>query len=169
MLSDIEIAHRAELKPIVEIAKLLGLEDDEIEPHGKYIAKINLSVLERLADCPNGKLVTVTAITPTPLGEGKTVTAIGLGQALHRLGVKVCNTMREASKGPTFGIKGGATGGGYAQVMPMVEINLNFTGDIHATESAHNLCAAAIDAHILHGNKLNIDPLQVTWTRCVDL
>jgi formate--tetrahydrofolate ligase len=169
MLSDIEIAYRTEMKPIMEIAESLGLYEDEIELHGKYIAKISLSVLERLADRPNGKLITVTAITPTPLGEGKTVTAIGLGQALHRLGQKVCNTMRESSKGPTFGIKGGATGGGYAQVLPMVEINLNFTGDIHAVESAHNLCAAAIDAHILHGNKLNIDPLQVTWTRCVDV
>lgn len=169
MLSDLEIAYRAELKPIIEIARQLGLEDEEIEPYGKYIAKINLSVLERLADKPNGKLITVTAITPTPLGEGKTVTALGLGMALHRLGKKVCNTMREASKGPTFGIKGGATGGGYAQVLPMVEINLMFTGDIPAVEAAHNLCAAAIDAHILHGNKLGIDPLEVTWTRCVDV
>ena len=169
MLSDLEIAQKAELRPIVEIARELGIEEEEIEPYGKYIAKISLSVLERLKDRPNGKLITVTAITPTPLGEGKTVTALGLGMALHRLGKRVCNTMREPSKGPTFGIKGGACGGGYAQVVPMVEINLNFTGDIHAVETAHNLCAAAIDAHILHGNKLGIDPLNVTWRRCVDI
>jgi len=169
MLPDIEIARRAKMRPIVEIARELGIEEEEIEPYGKYIAKVSLSILERLKDRPRGKLIAVTAITPTPLGEGKTVTAIGLGMALHRLGKKVCNTMREPSKGPTFGIKGGATGGGYAQVVPMVEINLNFTGDIHAVETAHNLCAAAIDAHILHGNKLGIDPLNVTWRRCVDI
>lgn len=169
MLSDLEIAQRAKMRPIVEVARELGIEEEEIELHGKYVAKVDLSVLERLEERPNGKLVTVTAITPTPLGEGKTVTAIGLGMGLHRLGERVCNTMREPSKGPTFGIKGGATGGGYAQVVPMVEINLNFTGDIHAVETAHNLCAAAVDTHILHGNKLGIDPLNVTWRRCVDI
>lgn len=168
--SDLEIAQEAELKPITDIAKEAGILDEELEPYGKYIAKINYSkVLERLKDRPNGKLITVTAITPTPLGEGKTVTAFGLGQGLYLLGKKVINTFREPSKGPTFGIKGGATGGGYSQALPMESINLHFTGDIHAVETAQNLCAAAIDASILHKNKLNIDPLNVTWTYCQDL
>ena len=169
MLSDLEIAQKAKLRPIVEIAKELGIKEEELEPYGKYIAKINLSILDRLKNNPLGKLITVTAITPTPLGEGKTVTAIGLGQALYRLGKKVINTMREPSKGPTFGIKGGACGGGYSQALPMESINLHFTGDIHAVETAHNLCASAIDAHILHKNKLGIDPLKVTWRYCMDL
>ncbi len=169
MLSDLEIAQKAKLRPIVEIAKELGIKEEELEPYGKYIAKINLSILDRLKNNPFGKLITVTAITPTPLGEGKTVTAIGLGQALYRLGKKVINTMREPSKGPTFGIKGGACGGGYSQALPMESINLHFTGDIHAVETAHNLCASAIDAHILHKNKLGIDPLKVTWRYCMDL
>ncbi len=169
MLSDLEIAQKAKLKPIREIAKEVGIKEEELEPYGNYMAKINLSILERLRDRPNGKFITVTAITPTPLGEGKTVTAIGLGQALYRLKKKVINTMREPSKGPTFGIKGGACGGGYSQALPMESINLHFTGDIHAVETAHNLCAAAIDAHILHGNKLRIDPLKITWRFCEDL
>ena len=169
MLSDIEIAQKAKLKPIKEIAERLGIKDEELEPYGKYVAKINLSILERLKSKPSGKLITVTAITPTPLGEGKTVTAIGLGQALYRLKKNVVNTMREPSKGPTFGIKGGACGGGYSQALPMESINLHFTGDIHAVETAHNLCASAIDAHILHRNKLGIDPLNITWRYCMDL
>ena len=169
MLSDLEIAQRAKLKPITDIAKELGIREEELEPYGKYIAKINLSILERLRDRPRGKLITVTAITPTPLGEGKTVTAIGLGQALYKLRKRVINTMREPSKGPTFGIKGGACGGGYSQALPMENINLHFTGDIHAVETAHNLCASAIDAHILHKNKLGIDPLKVTWRYAMDL
>jgi formate--tetrahydrofolate ligase len=169
MLSDLEIAQRAKMKPIVEIANALGIKEDEIEPYGKYMAKVSLEILERLKDRPSGKFITVTAITPTPLGEGKTVTAFGLGMALARIGKKVCNTCRQPSKGPTFGIKGGATGGGYSQVLPMENINLHFTGDVHAVETAHNLLAAAIDASILHGNKLNIDPLSVTWRRCVDV
>jgi len=169
MLTDLQIAQKAKLRPIVEIAKELGIKEEELEPYGKYIAKINLSILDRLKNNPLGKLITVTAITPTPLGEGKTVTAIGLGQALYRLGKKVINTMREPSKGPTFGIKGGACGGGYSQALPMESINLHFTGDIHAVETAHNLCASAIDAHILHKNKLGIDPLKVTWRYCMDL
>jgi len=172
--SDIEIAQEAELKPIEEVARDAGILEEELELYGRYIAKIDYKkVLERLKDKPNGKLITVTAITPTPLGEGKTVTAFGLGQALYRLmkkeGKKVINTFREPSKGPTFGIKGGATGGGYSQALPMEEINLHFTGDIHAVETAQNLCAAAIDASILHRNKLNIDPLNITWTYCQDL
>ncbi len=169
MLSDLEIAQRAKMVPIVEIAEGLGIEEDEIEPYGKYMAKVSVEILERLKDRPNGKFITVTAITPTPLGEGKTVTAFGLGMALARIGKKVCNTCRQPSKGPTFGIKGGATGGGYSQVLPMENINLHFTGDAHAVESAHNLLAAAVDSSILHGNKLNIDPLSITWRRCVDV
>lgn len=168
--SDIEIAQEAELLPITEVAKKAGILDEELEPYGKYMAKIDYAkVLKRLADRPNGKFVTVTAITPTPLGEGKTVTAFGLGQALALKGVKVINTFREPSKGPTFGIKGGAAGGGYSQALPMENINLNFTGDIHACETAQNLCAAAIDAHIFHGNQLRLDPENITWTYCQDL
>ena len=169
MKSDIEIAQEAKMKPITEIAKDLGIKEEELEPYGKYMAKINLSILERLKDKPNGKFITVTAVTPTPLGEGKTVTNLGLGQAFAKIGKKVCNAIREPSKGPTFGIKGGACGGGYSQVVPMENINLHFTGDIHAVETAHNLFNAALDAHILHKNKLNIDPNNITLRRCVDL
>ncbi len=168
--SDLEIAQEAELRPITDVAKDAGILDEELEPYGKYMAKIDyVKVLERLKDKPNGKMICVTAITPTPLGEGKTVTAFGLGQALNHQGRKIINTFREPSKGPTFGIKGGATGGGYSQSLPMEQINLHFTGDIHAVDTAQNLCAAAIDASILHGNKLNIDPLNVTWRYCVDV
>jgi len=166
--SDLEIAQAAKLKPIAEIAKDLGILDDELEPHGKYIGKVNLSILERLKDRPNGKFITVTAITPTPLGEGKTVTAFGLGQSMAKIGKKIINTCRQPSKGPTFGIKGSACGGGYSQVLPMEDVSLNFTGDVHAVEIAHNLFNAAMDASILHGNKLNIDPLNITLRRCVD-
>jgi formate--tetrahydrofolate ligase len=167
--SDLEIAQKAKLKPISRMARELGILDKEIEPYGKYMAKISLDLLKRLRKKRNGKFITVTAITPTPLGEGKTVTAFGLGQALAKIGKKVCNTCRQPSKGPTFGIKGGACGGGYSQVLPMEDINLHFTGDVHAMETAHNLLAASIDAHILHGNKLDIDPTNITWRRCEDL
>jgi formate--tetrahydrofolate ligase len=167
--NDLEIAQAAKMRPISEIAANLGLLEDEIEHYGKYKAKIDLSALERLKDAPDGKLIDVTAITPTPLGEGKTVTSIGLGQALARLGERVCNTLREPSLGPTFGIKGGAAGGGYSQVVPMEDINLHFTGDIHAVGMANNLLAAMIDAHLKHGNKLNIDPRAVSWRRVIDL
>jgi len=169
MLSDLEIAQAAKMKPILEIVEEIGLKEEEVDLYGKYKAKVSLNVLERLKDRPDGKYITVTAITPTPLGEGKTVTNIGLGQGLAKIGKRVCNTLREPSKGPTFGIKGGACGGGYSQVVPMEDINLHFTGDIHAVETAHNLLAAALDASILLGNKLNIDPLNVTWRRCVDI
>jgi len=169
MLSDLEIAQAAELKPIADIAGKLDVKEDELEPYGKHMAKIDLKILERLKDRPDGKFITVTAITPTPLGEGKTVTNLGIGQALAKIGKKVCNTLREPSKGPTFGIKGGACGGGYSQVVPMENINLHFTGDIHAVECAHNLLNAALDASILHKNRLNIDPANVTLRRCVDL
>ena len=168
--SDLEIAQEAELRPITDVAKDAGILDEELEPYGKYMAKIDyVKVLDRLKDRPSGKMICVTAITPTPLGEGKTVTAFGLGQALNRQGRKIINTFREPSKGPTFGIKGGATGGGYSQSLPMEQINLHFTGDIHAVDTAQNLCAAAIDASILHGNKLSIDSLNITWRYCVDV
>ena len=176
--SDIEIAQEAELFPITEVAKKAGVLDEELELHGKYMAKVDYDkVLQRLKDKPNGKIITVTAMTPTPLGEGKTVVAFGLGQALAQKGLNIINTFREPSKGPIFGIKGGACGGGYSQGLPMENINLMFTGDIPAVETAHNLCAAAIDASILHGkepgdlhrNPLNIDPLNITWAYCVDL
>jgi formate--tetrahydrofolate ligase len=168
--SDLEIAQEAELRPIRDVAGDAGIQDEELELHGNHMAKIDYEkLLERLKDRPSGKLITVTAITPTPLGEGKTVTAFGLGQALALRGKNIINTYREPSKGPTFGIKGGATGGGYSQALPMEEINLHFTGDIHAVETAHNLCAAATDASILHKNTLNLDPLEITWPYCVDL
>lgn len=167
---DLQIAQEAELRPIQDVARDAGLVQDELELYGRHVAKIDyVNVLERLKGRPDGKLIAVTAITPTPLGEGKTVTSFALGQALTKAGKRTINTFREPSKGPTFGIKGGATGGGYSQALPMENINLHFTGDIHAVETAHNLAAAALDAHILHGNKLNIDPLNVTWMGCVDL
>ncbi|OQA14222.1 MAG: Formate--tetrahydrofolate ligase [bacterium ADurb.Bin363] len=169
MLSDLEIAQKAKVKPVKEIGEELGILEEELELYGKYTGKISLDILERLKDRPPGKLIAVTAITPTPLGEGKTVTAIGLGQGLFRIGKKVCNTSRQPSKGPTFGIKGGACGGGYSQLLPMEQINLHFTGDTHAVETAHNLLAAMTDTSILLGNKFNIDPSNVLIRRCVDL
>ncbi|MDR7483984.1 MAG: formate--tetrahydrofolate ligase [Armatimonadota bacterium] len=167
--SDLEIAQEATLLPIVEIARRLGLSEDDLDLYGKYKAKIHLDVMDRLASRPDGKYVMVTAITPTPLGEGKTTTAIGLGMALNRLGHRTVNTLRQPSMGPTFGIKGGAAGGGYAQAVPMEDFNLHFTGDIHAVSAAHNLLAAMLDAHIMHGNELGIDPYSITWPRVVDI
>ncbi len=167
--SDLEIAQAATLKPIIEIAESVGLSQDDLDLYGKYKAKVHLDVLSRLANVPDGKYIDVTAITPTPLGEGKTVTTIGLSQGLHYLGKRVFTCIRQPSQGPTFGIKGGAAGGGYAQVVPMEDFNLHLTGDIHAVGAAHNLLAAAIDAHILHGNALNIDPFSITWNRVVDI
>jgi len=169
MLSDLEIAQKAKMKPILEIAEKIGLKEDELDLYGRYKAKISLEVLERLKDRPNGHYITVTAITPTPLGEGKTVTNIGLAMALNKIGKKAMNTLREPSMGPVFGIKGGAAGGGYSQVVPMEDINLHFTGDIHAVGAAHNLLAAFLDTHLLKGNKLGIDPLNITWNRVVDI
>jgi len=167
--SDLEIAQETTLLAIGEVAERLGVLDDEILPHGRVMAKINApAVLRRLRGGPDGKFITVTAITPTPLGEGKTVTSLGIGQALTLLHHRACNVLREPSKGPTFGIKGGACGGGYSQMLPMENINLHFTGDIHAVESAQNLAAAAIDNTLTHGNPLHLDPLSVTWPRCVD-
>lgn len=169
MQSDLEIAQAASLKPIAEIAGNYGLNPEDLDFYGKYKAKVHLDVLKRLADRPQGKYIDVTAITPTPLGEGKTVTTIGLSQALHHIGKKVATCIRQPSMGPTFGIKGGAAGGGYSQVVPMEEFNLHLTGDIHAVSIAHNLLAAAIDAHMFHGNALDIDPHGLTWQRVVDL
>lgn len=174
MKSDLEIAQEAKLKPIIEIAKEIGLSEDDIELYGKYKAKIKLEVLEKFKDRPNGKYIDVTAITPTPLGEGKTVINIGLTQALAKIGKKVISTLREPSMGPVFGIKGGAAGGGYSQVVPMEDINLHFTGDIHAVGVANNLLAAMIDNELFHPtfrrkNKLNIDSTSISWRRVVDL
>lgn len=169
MQKDIEIAQNATMKPIIEIAQYLGLTEDDIDLYGKYKAKLSLDVCERLKDQPSGKLVLVTAINPTPAGEGKTTTTVGLGQALNRIGKKAIIALREPSLGPSFGVKGGAAGGGYAQVVPMEDINLHFTGDIHAVSAAHNLLAAMLDNHLHQGNALNIDPRQVVLRRVIDL
>jgi formate--tetrahydrofolate ligase len=169
MPSSLEIAQEAELRPIGDIAEEAGLEPDEYDLYGKYKAKVGLDVLERLKDVPDGKLICVTAITPTKAGEGKTTTSVSLTQGLGHIGKKVALCLREASLGPVFGIKGGAAGGGYAQVVPMEDLNLHFTGDIHAISAANNLLAAMVEAHLLHGNKLGIDPLTVGWRRCVDI
>jgi formate--tetrahydrofolate ligase len=169
MLSDLDIAQRATLKPIREIAADLSVDEDELEPYGKYKAKITLDVMRRLAGRPNGKYIDVTAITPTPLGEGKTTTTIGLSMALNRIGCRTIAAIRQPSLGPVFGIKGGAAGGGYAQVVPMEEFNLHLTGDVHAISLSHNLLAAMIDNSITHGNALRIDPHTITWPRVVDL
>ena len=169
MPSSLEIAQRATLRPITEIAEAAGLLPDEVDPYGRYKAKIDLSVLDRLADRPDGKLICVTAITPTKAGEGKTTTSVSVTQGLGHLGKNVALCLREASLGPVFGIKGGAAGGGYTQVVPMEDMNLHFTGDIHAIGAANNLLAAMVEAHILHGNALDIEPLSVSWRRCMDI
>jgi formate--tetrahydrofolate ligase len=169
MPSSLKIAQDAVLQPITEIAAAAGLEPDEIDQYGRYKAKVSLSVLDRLADKPDGKLIDVTAITPTKAGEGKTTTSVSLTQGLGHIGKKVALCLREASLGPVFGIKGGAAGGGYTQVVPMEDLNLHFTGDIHAIGAANNLLAAMLEASILHGNPLNVDPLSVSWRRCVDI
>lgn len=167
-LSDIEIAHRCQMKPITEIAEKAGIEEKYIEQYGRYKAKIDLSIMEE-NNRPNGKLILVTAITPTPAGEGKTTTTIGLADGLSRIGKNVTVALREPSLGPVFGIKGGAAGGGYAQVVPMEDINLHFTGDFHAIGAANNLLAAMLDNHIKQGNELGIDVRRITWRRCVDM
>lgn len=169
MLSDIEIANQVKLKPITEIAEKLGLKDDEIELYGKYKAKINENAFKRISEKNDGKLILVTAINPTPAGEGKTTVTIGLGQALNRINKKTVIALREPSMGPVFGIKGGATGGGYSQVLPVEDINLHFTGDMHAITSANNLLCAVLDNHIHQGNSLDIDPRQILVKRCVDM
>ncbi|MEE1315276.1 MAG: formate--tetrahydrofolate ligase [Faecalimonas sp.] len=169
MLTDVQIAQRAEMKPIREIAAGLGLTEDDLELYGKYKAKISMEAISRAKGNTDGKLVLVTAINPTPAGEGKTTTMIGLSQAMHRLGKKSIVAMREPSLGPCFGVKGGAAGGGYAQVVPMEDINLHFTGDIHAITTANNLIAAMLDNSMQQGNPLDIDPRQIVWKRAVDL
>ncbi len=169
MLTDIEIAQAAKMQPITEIAKNANVPDDKLEPYGKYKAKVDLSLLRELDSKPDGKLILVTAITPTPAGEGKTTTTIGLADGLSRIGKKAVIALREPSLGPVFGVKGGAAGGGYAQVVPMEDINLHFTGDFHAIGAANNLLAAMLDNHIYQGNSLNIDPRRITWKRCVDM
>jgi formate--tetrahydrofolate ligase len=169
MPSSLEIAQEAQLRPITEIAEAAGLLPDEIEQYGRYKAKIDLSVLDRLAAREDAKLIDVTAITPTKAGEGKTTTSVSLTQGLGHIGRQPVLCLREASLGPVFGIKGGAAGGGYAQVVPMEDLNLHFTGDIHAIGAANNLLAAMLEAHILHGNKLGIDALSISWRRCMDI
>ena len=169
MKSDIEIAQEAQLYPITEVAQLLGITTDDLELYGNYKAKISDTYLKKIENNKNGKLILVTAINPTPAGEGKTTTSVGLGQAFGKLGKKAVIALREPSLGPCFGIKGGAAGGGMAQVVPMEDLNLHFTGDFHAITSANNLCAALLDNHIQQGNALGIDPRQIVWKRCLDM
>jgi formate--tetrahydrofolate ligase len=169
MPSSLEIAQGASLRPIADVAADAGLLPEEVELYGRYKAKVDLSVLERLADRPDGKLINVTAITPTPAGEGKTTTSVSLTQGLGAIGRNPVLCLREASLGPVFGTKGGAAGGGYAQVVPMEDLNLHFTGDLHAITAANNLLAAMIDAHLMHGNELGIDPITISWRRCLDM
>ncbi|MDD2352425.1 MAG: formate--tetrahydrofolate ligase [Atribacterota bacterium] len=169
MLSDLQIAQQTKMLPITEIASSVGITNDELELYGNYKAKVRAGILNRLSDKPQAKYIVVTAITPTPLGEGKTVTSIGLGQGLAKLGKKVINTLREPSMGPVFGIKGGAAGGGYSQVVPMEDLNLHFTGDIHAVGAANNLLCAMLDTHLQKGNKLNIDLHSIGINRVVDI
>ena len=167
--SDIEIAQETPMLHIREIAKTAGVDEKYLEQYGNYKAKVDYNILKDMADKPNGKLVLVTAINPTPAGEGKTTTTVGLADAMRRIGKNVMVALREPSLGPVFGVKGGAAGGGYAQVVPMEDINLHFTGDFHAIGAANNLLAAMLDNHIYQGNALGIDPRQITWRRCVDM
>ena len=169
MKSDIEIALEAELQPIQEVAKKLDIQEEDLDLYGKYKAKLTDDLWEKIKDRKDGKLILVTAINPTPAGEGKTTTTVGLGQAMDKLGKKTVIALREPSLGPCFGIKGGAAGGGYAQVVPMDELNLHFTGDFHAITSANNLLAAMLDNHIHQGNALGIDTKQIVWKRCEDM
>lgn len=169
MKTDIEIARNAKMLPIKEVAKLLNIEEDDLELYGKYKAKISDEYLDRIEDNKDGKLILVTAINPTPAGEGKTTVTVGLGQAFNKLNKKAIIALREPSLGPCFGIKGGAAGGGYSQVVPMEDLNLHFTGDFHAITSANNLLAALLDNHIQQGNELNIDTRQIVWKRCLDM
>ena len=169
MKTDIEIAHEANLEPIVKVAKNLGIDEEDLDLYGKYKAKLSSEYLEKIKSNKKGKLILVTAINPTPAGEGKTTTTVGLGCALNKLNKKAIIALREPSLGPCFGVKGGAAGGGYAQVVPMEDLNLHFTGDFHAITSANNLLAAILDNHIQQGNELNIDTRQVVWKRCLDM
>src|SRR5574339_1223836 len=167
MPSSLEIAQQATLRPILDLAGDIGLLPDEVEPYGRYKAKVDLSVIDRLADRPDAKLINVTAITPTPAGEGKTTTSVSLTQGLGKLGRSPVLCLREASLGPVFGVKGGAAGGGYAQVVPMEDINLHFTGDLHAITAANNLLSALVDAHRFHRHEPEIGT--VTWRRAIDI
>lgn len=169
MKTDVQIAQEAQMLHIKEVAEKVGLSEEDLELYGNHKAKVSLDVLEKMKDKPDGKLVLVTAINPTPAGEGKTTVNIGLSMGLNKIGKTAITTIREPSLGPSFGIKGGAAGGGYAQVVPMEDINLHFTGDFHAVTTAHNLLSAAIDNHIHHGNKLNIDPREIVWKRVLDM
>jgi len=169
MKTDIQIAQEATMLPVIDVAKQIGIEADDLELYGKYKAKISNEYLKSIENNPNGKLILVTAINPTPAGEGKTAVSVGLGQAFSKLGKKTVIALREPSLGPCFGIKGGASGGGYSQVLPMEELNLHFTGDFHAITSANNLLAAVLDNHIQQGNELNIDTRSVVWKRCLDM
>ncbi|MBQ1931797.1 MAG: formate--tetrahydrofolate ligase, partial [Lachnospiraceae bacterium] len=166
--SDIEIAQETVMEPISRIAEAAGIDERYVELYGRYKAKIDYNLLKE-TNTPDGKLILVTAITPTPAGEGKTTTTVGLADGMKRIGKKVAVALREPSLGPVFGVKGGAAGGGYAQVVPMEDINLHFTGDMHAIGAANNLLAAMLDNHIYQGNALNIDPRRITWKRCVDM
>lgn len=169
MKTDVQIAQEAKMEPISQVAKRLGLSEDSLEHYGKYKAKVNLDVLKEKENDPDGKLILVTAINPTPAGEGKTTVNIGLSMALNRLGKKTITALREPSLGPSFGVKGGAAGGGYSQVVPMADINMHFTGDFHAITTAHNLISALLDNHIQQGNKLNIDTRRIIWKRVLDM
>ena len=169
MKSSLEIAQEAVLRPIAEVASEAGLLDDEVEQYGRYKAKIDLGVLDRLADRPDGKIICVTAVTPTSAGEGKTTTSVSLTQGFGKIGESVALCLRQASLGPVFGVKGGAAGAGHAQVVPMEDLNLHFTGDLHAITAANNLLAAFIDAHVMHGNELDIDVHTIGWRRALDM
>ncbi|HEX9092968.1 MAG TPA: formate--tetrahydrofolate ligase, partial [Coriobacteriia bacterium] len=169
MLSDVELAQRATMRPIREVAEELGISPEHLEPYGRFRTKVSLKLREVLKDRPDGRYVVVTAVTPTPLGEGKTLTTVGLGQALRVTGRSAFSCIRQPSLGPVFGIKGGAAGGGYSQVLPMVDINMHLTGDAHAVTSAHNLCAAFVDNSLHHGGEVDLDPYAVTWRRVLDV
>ena len=169
MLTDIEIAQQSRMRDITEIADRLGIREDELELYGHYKAKVSWSLWERVRENPDGKLILVTAITPTPAGEGKTTTTVGLSQGLSKIGKKSAIALREPSLGPSFGVKGGAAGGGYSQVVPMEDINLHFTGDIHAVSTAHNLLSALLDNHLQQGNELDIDPRRIVLKRVMDM
>src|SRR5437764_1353568 len=169
MVADIEIAQNTPMRPIVDVAADLGLTRDDLVRKGDYIAKVRVAAVDRARKARQGKLVLVTGTTPTRYGEGKTLTTVGLGQALNRIGTKAIIAVREPSLGPVFGTKGGATGGGHSQVLPMEEINLHFTGDIHAVGAANDLIAAVMDAHLFHGNVLDLDPTRVLFPRCLDM